>query len=245
MQNQVRQLLVSLQKQLSVTLQSNRETLCHPVAKGDATEDEWLCLLKNHLPNRYQADRAFVIDSEGKLSEQIDIVIYDRQYTPLLYNQNNQIFVPAESVYAILEVKQELDLDKIQYAGKKISSVRNLKRTSAKIVDVGKSVAPRPVTAILGGILTSDSLWNPPFGESFQKAINSLTLSQRVDLGIALLKGSFDVSYTEKNEVQTKIEVGETALLYFFFNLLWRLQRLGTVPAIDYAEYLKVIDELS
>ena len=72
MENQAKQLLVSLQKKLSVTLQSNRETLCHPVAKGDATEDEWLCLLKNHLPNRYQADKAFVIDSQGKLSEQID-----------------------------------------------------------------------------------------------------------------------------------------------------------------------------
>ncbi len=245
MKNQVRQLLVSLQKQLSVTLQSNRETLCHPVAKGDATEDEWLCLLKNHLPNRYQSDRAFVIDSEGKQSEQIDIVIYDRQYTPLLYNQNNQFFVPAESVYAILEVKQELDLGNIQYAGNKISSVRNLNRTSAKIVDVGKDVAPRLVTPILGGILTSDSSWNPPFGESFQKVINSLETSQRVDLGIALLKGSFDISYTVKNKVHTKIEEGETALLYFFFNLLWRLQRLGTVPAIDYAEYLKIIDELN
>ena len=92
MENHVKKLLNSLQKQLSVTLQSNRETLCHPGAKGDATEDEWICLLKNHLPNRYQADKAFVIDSTGKQSEQIDVVIYDRQYTPLLYNQNNQKF---------------------------------------------------------------------------------------------------------------------------------------------------------
>ena len=83
----MRQLLISLQKQLSVTLQSNRETLCHPVAKGDATEDEWICLLKNHLPTRYQVDKATVIDSNGNQSEQIDVVIYDRQYTPLLYKK--------------------------------------------------------------------------------------------------------------------------------------------------------------
>jgi hypothetical protein len=245
MENHVKKLLISLQRQLSVTLQSNRETLCHPVSKGDATEDEWLCLLKNHLPNRYQADKAFVIDSNGKQSEQIDIVIYDRQYTPLLYNQNNQIFVPAESVYAILEVKQELDLNNIQYAGKKIASVRNLKRTSAKIIDVGKDVPARPVTPILGGILTSDSVWNPPFGDAFQNAVSSLEITQRLDLGIALSKGSFDFSYTGEDKIQTKIEEGETALLYFFFNLLWRLQRLGTVPAIDYSEYLKIIDKLN
>lgn len=244
MENQVKQLLVSLQKKLSVTLQSNRETLCHSVAKGDATEDEWLCLLKNHLPNRYQADKAFVIDSQGKQSEQIDVVIYDRQYTPLLFNQNNQIIVPAESVYAVFEVKQELDKDKIKYAGEKVESVRQLKRTSAKIVDVGKSVAPRTITPILGGILTSDSSWNPTFGKPFKSAIKSLNSQQRLDLGIALTKGSFDITYTEEN-IQFKFEEGETALLYFFFNLLWRLQRLGTVPAIDYAKYLKVIDALN
>lgn len=241
----MKQLLISLQKQLAITLQSNRETLCHSVAKGDATEDEWICLLKNHLPSRYQADKAFVVDSEGKQSEQIDVVIYDRQYTPLLYNQKNQKFVPAESVYAIFEVKQELDKNNIKYAGEKIESVRNLKRTSASIIDVGKSVLPRTMTPILGGIMTSDSSWSPAFGKSFEKAIKALKTQQRLDIGIALTKGSFDISYKEDGKIQTKIEKGETALLYFFFNLLWRLQKLGTVPAIDYAEYLKVIDELS
>jgi len=246
MKNQMKQLLISLQRQLSVTLQSNRETLCHPPTKGEATEDEWICLLKNHLPNRYQVDKAFVIDSEGSQSEQIDVVIYDRQYTPLLYNQKDKhIFVPAESVYAIFEVKQELDKDKIEYAGKKIESVRNLKRTSATIVDVGKTVSARPVTPILGGIMTSDSSWNPTFGKSFEKTIKALKSQQRIDLGITLTKGSFDISYTLENDIKTKIEEGETALLYFFFNLLWRLQRLGTVPAIDYAEYLKVVDDLN
>jgi hypothetical protein len=242
MQNQMRQLLISLQKQLSVTLQSNRETLCHPVAKGDATEDEWICLLKNHLPTRYQIDKAFVIDSNGNQSEQIDVVIYDRQYTPLLYNQNKQIFVPAESVYAIFEVKQEMDKDKIEYAGKKIESVRNLKRTSATIVDVGKNVSARPVTPILGGILTADG---SSFGKPFENTIKSLSEKQRIDIGISLAKGSFDIVYLESGEIEKKVEEGETALLYFFFNLLWRLQKLGTVPAIDYVEYLKVVDELS
>lgn len=245
MENHIKKLLTSLQKQLAVTLQSNRETLCHAVAKGDATEDEWICLLKNHLPNRYQADKAFVIDSEGNQSNQIDVVIYDRQYTPMLFNQNGQKFVPAESVYGIFEVKQELDLGNIQYAGAKIESVRKLKRTSAKIVDVGKDVPARPVTPILGGILTSESSWNPSFGKAFEMAISGLVELQRLDLGIALSAGSFEITYSDKSIEKTKIEQGETALLHFFFTLLWRLQKLGTVPAIDYVEYLKIIDDLN
>ena len=34
--------------------------------------------------------RAFVIDSRGECSDQIDIIIYDRQYSPFLYNNANQ-----------------------------------------------------------------------------------------------------------------------------------------------------------
>lgn len=64
-------------------------------------------MLQKHLPHRYQADKAFVIDSNGESSDQIDVVVYDRQYTPLLYNHDGQMFVPAESVYAIFEGEAE------------------------------------------------------------------------------------------------------------------------------------------
>jgi hypothetical protein len=153
--------------------------------------------------------------------------------------------VPAESVYAIFEVKQELDLGNIRYSGDKVATVRKLKRTSAKIVDVGKDVPARTVTPIIGGILTSESAWNPSFGKPFEKALSDLEESQRLDLGIALSEGAFEINYSSRGVESTKIEKGETALLYFFFTLLWRLQKLGTVPAIDYVEYLKIIDRLN
>ena len=66
------------------------------------------------------------------------------------------------------------------------------------------------------------------FGKSFENAIKSLNQKQRIDIGIALAKGSFDISYLEDGNIHTKIEKGETTLLYFFFNLLLRLQKLGT-----------------
>jgi hypothetical protein len=241
MENQVKKLLASLQKQLCTTLESNRETLCHPTSKGDATEDEWLCLLKNHLPNRYQADKAFVIDATGQQSDQIDIIIYDRQYTPLLYNQNKQIFIPAESVYAVLEVKQTLNVDNLLYAGRKIASVRNLKRTSSSIVDVGKSVAARPIPPILGGILATNSSWIPAFGDAFKRAISLYQGDKQIDFGIALSEGAFNITYKIDEVKEIKIEAGDDGLLYFFFNLLYRLQGLGTVPAIDYKKYLEAM----
>jgi hypothetical protein len=38
-------------------------------------------------------------DGLRALREQIDIVIYDRQYSPFLFNQNGAKYVAAESVY--------------------------------------------------------------------------------------------------------------------------------------------------
>ena len=70
-------ILDGLQARLEGELRGNRVAVTHPGARGEASEEDWLRVLKDHLPHRYQADRAFVIDSLGDCSEQIDVVIYD------------------------------------------------------------------------------------------------------------------------------------------------------------------------
>lgn len=103
-QDRLADILDGLQARLEGGLRGNRAAVTHPGARGEASEDDWLRVLNDHLPRRYKVDRAFVIDSLGGCSEQIDIVIYDHQYSPYLYNQANQRYVPAESVYGVLEV---------------------------------------------------------------------------------------------------------------------------------------------
>src|SRR6266540_7086056 len=132
MPNHLQKLYMSLQEQLDSDLRIGQKVLTHPVSKGDSSEADWLNALRDHLPHRYQASKAFVIDSMGRKSEQIDIVIYDRQYTPILYNKNDQRLIPAESVYAVFEVRPTLNRKNILYAGKKAASVRRLFRTSAE-----------------------------------------------------------------------------------------------------------------
>ena len=108
-----------------------------PVAKGDASEKAWLELLQTYLPERYQAETAHVVDSEGVFSEQIDIVVFDRQYSPFIFNYQGQKIIPAESVYAAFEAKQSIDADQVAYAQKKVASVRRLHRTSLPIPHAG------------------------------------------------------------------------------------------------------------
>jgi hypothetical protein len=198
-------------------------------------------MLQDHLPWRYQAESAFVIDAAGTQSDQIDIVLYDRQYTPVLYNRAGQKIIPAEGVYAVFEVKPQHDASNVQYAAEKIASVRRLKRTSATIVHAGGEHKPRPLTPIVGGLLTTAPGWFPVFGDPFLARLQSLPADQRLDLGCVASAGGFEVIY-DAGKVCVSFGPPDQALAFFFIRLLHRLQRLGTVPAIDYHAYLAALN---
>ncbi|MCC6653315.1 MAG: hypothetical protein IT348_19345 [Candidatus Eisenbacteria bacterium] len=231
-------ILDGLQARLEGELRGNRVAVAHPGARGEASEEDWLRVLKAHLPHRYQADRAFVIDSQGLCSDQIDVVIYDRQYSPLLFNQANQRYVPAESVYAVLEVKQDLNREHVLYAADKAASVRRLHRTSAPVPHVEGVAKPRPLPPIVAGILTYQSSWTPPFGDSLREALAELTTDRHLDIGCALIHGAFEARYSVSGGVDLTVIDGSRSLLQCFMRLLKQLQALATAPAIEYEAYL-------
>lgn len=59
-----------------------RKSFAHPTMKGDASEKVWLEMLETYLPRRYQVTKAHVVDSLDVFSDQIDVVVFDRQYSP-------------------------------------------------------------------------------------------------------------------------------------------------------------------
>lgn len=122
----LKDLFYELQEQMSKNLNTNRKFIHHAPKKGEAFENLWIKWLKTYLPNRYDVDSAFIIDSEGTLSHQIDLVIYDQQYTPFIFNQDGIKYIPAESVYAVFDVKPEFSKETIEYTGEKIKSVSNV-----------------------------------------------------------------------------------------------------------------------
>ncbi len=232
-------ILDGLQRKLAGELDSARSALTHPSARGGASEHGWLKVLRDHLPHRYRADKAMVIDAHGAASEQIDIVIYDRQYSPLLYNDQGQHYVPAESVYAVFEVKQKLNRDSVHYAAGKAASVRRLHRTSFVIHHAGGEYKPRPPHRIVAGVLAYASGWKKdPFGPPLQRALEGLDANQQLDIGCAFTDGVFEAHYGAGQTVALTVVPSSRSLVEFFFRLLRQLQALATAPAIDYGAYL-------
>jgi hypothetical protein len=232
-------LFAAKQEEMLTALQGVRKVVEHPVMRGDATEEHWRKFLRHYLPERYAVDTGKVIDSRGGESQQIDVIILDRQYSPLLFESNGQKYFPAESVYGVFEVKQELDKENLKYASDKAASVRSLHRTSAPIVHVGGEFEPREPFRIIGGVLTTESGWSPPFGDAFQSVLGDLEEGGRIDLGCAMAHGAFTINYDTRAGLGVGHHAAERSPVGFVFDLLAELQRPGTVPAIDYGEYLE------
>ena len=233
----MREAFLGVQQQLELRLRLAAQSIAHAGTKGTVNEDHWIEVFRAYLPKRYEVATGFVIDSLGNRSQQIDLVVYDKHYTPTLLDQQNHRYIPAEAVYAVFESKPHIDKDYLEYAGEKAASVRKLHRTSANITHVQGVAPPRPLFEIVAGIIAPKASWADGLGDTF---ISHLVTQgdKRLDCGCALADGAFD---TFGDDLLVKPVTG--ALVYFLFRLLGKLQSLGTVPAIDWTAYVAVLGD--
>ena len=232
------QLLSGLHDDIQQRLEICRRTLSHPGTKGDASESVWLQLLTAYLPTRYQAAKAHVVDSLGVFSDQIDVVVFDRQYSPFIFRFQDQTIVPAESVYAVFEAKQSINADEVAYAHQKVASVRKLHRTSLPIPYAGGIYPAKPLIPILGGILSFESDWNPALGSALLTALAASQPDDRLDFGCVAAHGY--LAFNKATQSHDVFNGGKPATS-FLFRLISDLQFSGTVPMIDvqaYAQWL-------
>lgn len=230
-----------LQDQMEARLTFNRAVVSHPSVKGAATELEWIEMLSTYLPKRYCADSAFVIDSIGGISEQIDIVIFDRQYSPFILKQNGVTYIPAECVYAVLEVKQEITLKNLKYAQNKAASVRRLKRTSVPIPHAGGQYDPKKPAHILAGLVALSGTLSKNNKDYLTGADGRKILNFGCSLTGKTCFTLLDLHPWNINKKPYNIHIcnDDNSLVNFFMSLLTELQKVGTVPAMDIGSYYK------
>jgi hypothetical protein len=205
----------------------------HASSAGAATEHHWIRLFERYLPKRYRAAPAFVIDSDGHRSRQIDIAIFDNLYSPPLFPHASGQHLPAESIYAVFEVKPTFSRQWLRDAHEKAASVRALRRTSVSVIAAGnrrRAIQPSP---ILAGLLATSSVWTPStFALNLRRALTSTPL----DLGCSLEHGAFE-QCTQKSRHTLRISEPAESLIFFVLRLIERLRAMGTAPAADLMQY--------
>jgi hypothetical protein len=228
-------LMQTLHERVSLDLKTAREALGHPVARGTGSEAVWATLFRKYLPQRYAVEKATIVDSKGQFSGEIDVVLFDRQYTPLIFEYQNQLVVPVEAVYALFEAKQEIKSAFVRYAQEKMATVRRLHRTSAPVQTIdGRRIAK--LQPILAGFLAFDSDWKTtPIDKYLSPVLAAEQKEGRLDFGCIAAYGTFGCQGA--NCVTSTPH--DKATTCFLLELITRLQRLGTAPAIDMAAYAR------
>jgi uncharacterized protein DUF6602 len=230
--------LISMHYEVEGELAKARAVLKHAGTKGDASEAVWIDLFNRYLPRRYVCASVHVADSTGGFSEQIDVAIYDRQYSPFILTFKGQQIVPAESVYAVFEAKQTVNSALIKYAKQKAASVRRLRRTSLPIPTASGLLAAKEPEPIIAGVLALDSDWAPPLGRSFQKSLSGKVNTNSLDIGCVAAHGWFS-----RSGKGYEVHSGAHAVSRFIFELIAQLQAVATVPMIDVRAYARWLEK--
>jgi hypothetical protein len=151
-----------------------------------------------------------------------------------LLDQKAHKYVTAEAVYVVIEVKPLFNKVYFEYAADKAASVRKLKQTSIEIIHAGGTHPPKAPLDIIAGLVTAKMSWKDGWGNAFSNAFESCIGKRKINFGLAVDGYSFDTF--EKDGALTR-GPKENALIFSLFRLLGKLQKMGTVPAIDWSAY--------
>lgn len=100
----------------------------HRPTKGSAREWVLRDPLQEVLPERYGVTGAEVRSTDGTVSTQWDLVVYDRLETPRLYASYAAVALPIEGILAAISVKSKVDRDAIQDASEAAGVLRSMPR---------------------------------------------------------------------------------------------------------------------
>jgi len=109
---------------------NEKGALIHPGEFGMYREKIIREFLAPFLPTRLAIGSGFIITATNRISTQCDIIIYDKEHTPVIEN-GEQRFFPVECVVGVIEVKSKLTKSKFKEALIKLASIKELRNDIA------------------------------------------------------------------------------------------------------------------
>jgi len=125
------ELFNGVSKKLKIDFEEQAKILQHPGEVGTGKENVLKAILTKYIPKRFKVDSGFVIDALGNRSLQMDIVVYEANYTPVFEIVDEKKFFPCETVVAVGQVTSEIGSAKrLQECLDNIRSAKALDRSN-------------------------------------------------------------------------------------------------------------------
>lgn len=85
-----------------------RKLTKHSYQQGYFYEELLRLFLQKFFPPSIGVARGFIVDSDDNISNELDIIIFDKNKTPVFYSAGDLRIIPIETVYAVIEVKTKI-----------------------------------------------------------------------------------------------------------------------------------------
>lgn len=213
--------------------------ISHAGGRGVSREEQVREFLRTKLPQRFSVGSGEVMATTGDRSRQQDVVIYDSFYCPLLYSSVTSQIFPSESVYAVLEVKSNLDKTELEDCVKKVESVKKLPSEPGRIPISPGVLGGGQKTVTVGGVFAFSSTTSL---STLRRNLNDLNsnveLGNRINIVCVLDKGLLvNISPDKKILIHStntsqlaSVYTGEDSLLMFYLLLMDYLNTSSVVP---------------
>ncbi|MEI7027385.1 DUF6602 domain-containing protein [Paenibacillus sp. y28] len=115
-------------------------SVAHHLTTGIYREGIWKSLFEQIVPKKFSIEQSvFIVDSQGNVSKEVDLVIFDEQYTPYIFRYGNIKYIPIEAVAVVVQCKStNVNGDELQ---KWAVSIDRLKTSLMSVVRTQGSLA--------------------------------------------------------------------------------------------------------
>jgi hypothetical protein len=252
----LKDLFSNISTRMRADFESARTALSHAGLKGTAFEGIVKGFFRLYLPDRLGIATGQLVDSTGAVSKQLDVIIFDKWKTPILYDNNGVQVIPVECVYAVVEVKARLDAQQLPSIHANMLSVKGLKKTAyyegdSVIIETNSLYGQKwkhwPTNYFVFGFESPDPrTMQVPMIEyhnaSLQQPHLRIDLMCILDRGVYLnltQDGKFDALPTFTS-VPVYIATDQSLLL--FYALVVHLMNQARMPNFRFSDYIGKID---
>ncbi|MBU0568469.1 hypothetical protein KJ693_11150 [bacterium] len=224
----------------------------HRGSKGKIREQEIIKeYLKKYLPGNIGIANGECISTDGQVSPECDIILYEKNTTPyLVYKDGYQVF-PIECVYGVIEIKSKIDKAQLKDSIDKLKKIKSMPKTA---YDVQKGPVIQSTTLYgkkweyfptIGMILSFDSLKIETLKEHFIDMQQDFSYENQVDSLWVLNQGMIihrndngTIELSPGPNTAPKIIKSENPLLLLTVHLQ-TLMSSGWLPRFNIVPYLE------